>query len=398
MWIIYLKEMRELLREHKTLIFTVLIPVFAIPVVTFGFGFIASKLSEQAQTSVMEYAIVGAAHAPGLSEQFSKDKSFREVRLSPATSVEKAIEDETVKFVLELPPGLETALQANQQARLGLHFNSASSGDITRSRVTAVIDAYSKGLRERQLSSLNLNQSQLEFVMRPIDIDERSTANQRERVGSLIGGILPYFLLIVCLMAAMYPSIDLGAGEKENGTLETLLLAPIPRSEAVMGKFMVLLTIGFTSSVLMVASIGVLFGVFGAAVDPELAEIASAISFADLCVLALMLIPASAMFAAVLLSMSIYARSYKEASGMMQPMLMLIIFPVILALLPGVELTWLWAAVPLTNIALAMKEVVKGTLDYQMLLMIMSSSTVIAGSLLLMCRWWFSREEVLFRD
>ncbi|MBQ5949416.1 ABC transporter permease [Massilia sp. ST3] len=398
MWTIYLKEMRELLGETKTLIFTVLIPVFAIPVLTLGFGFVAAKLSEQAQNKVMEYAIVGAPNAPGLSEEFAKDKSFREVRLSPATSVKQAIEDDTVKFVLEVPPGLDTALQANQQARLRLHFNAASSGDVTRERVAKVVEAYGEKLREQQLPSLRLNQAQLDFVLLPIAIDEQSTANQRERIGALAGGLLPYFLLIVCLMAAMYPSIDLGAGEKENGTLETLLLAPIPRSHAVMGKFMVLLTIGFTSSVLMVASIGVLFGVFGSAVDRDLAEVASAIGFVDLCALALMLVPACAMFASVLLSMSIYARSYKEASGMMQPMLMLTILPVVLAMLPGVELNWMWATVPLTNIALAMKEVVKGTLDYRMLAMIMTSSILIAGALLMWCRWWFGREEVLFRD
>ena len=118
----------------------------------------------------------------------------------------------------------------------------------------------------------------------------------------------------------------------------------------------------------------------------------------DLALVALMLVPTAAIFAAVLLSMSIYAKSYKEAAGMMQPMMIVTILPVILAMVPGVELSWLWASVPLTNVALAMKEIVKGTMDHQKFLMILFSSSVIAGVLLTWCRWWFNREEILFRD
>jgi sodium transport system permease protein len=74
------------------------------------------------------------------------------------------------------------------------------------------------------------------------------------------------------------------------------------------------------------------------------------------------------------------------------------LLPVILALMPGVELNWFWASIPLTNVSLAMKEIIKGTLDYRLLLMILGTSTLIACALLSFCRWWFSREAVLFRD
>ena len=74
------------------------------------------------------------------------------------------------------------------------------------------------------------------------------------------------------------------------------------------------------------------------------------------------------------------------------------ILPIVLAMLPGVELNWFWSMVPLTNVSLAMKELVKGTMDYRMFAAILLSTTVIAGALLAWCRWWFTREEVLFRN
>lgn len=398
MWTVYLKDLRELLRDFKTIVFTVLIPVIALPLIATGFVFVASKLADKAGSADIKYALVGAQHSPGLSARFGAVKSFREVKLDAGTSYAAAIADERVKFVLVIPPGFEDAVGSNRQASVTLHFNGAESGDVTRRRVSRVIDDYNDTAREKRLPSLRIDKSELAFVLNPIRIEERSTANERERIGAVVGGMLPYILLLVCLLAAMFPAIELAAGEKENGTLETLLLAPIPRTELVMGKFMVLFSVGLTSAILMIGSLGVLFGMFGEALGPQMAAVASSLGVLDLSMLALMLVPTAAIFASVLLSLSIYAKSYKEASGWMQPMIVVAIMPVMLAVVPGVQLDWIWAAVPLTNIALAMKEVVKGTLDYRMLLMILLSTSFVAGVLLAWCRWWFNREEVLFRN
>jgi len=109
-------------------------------------------------------------------------------------------------------------------------------------------------------------------------------------------------------------------------------------------------------------------------------------------------VPTAAIFAAVLLSISVYAKSYKEAAGLISPLIIVTILPTLVALLPGVELNWKWAMVPLTNVSLAMKELVKGTMDYRMFSVILLSTTVTAGLLLALCRWWFNREQVLFRN
>ena len=117
----------------------------------------------------------------------------------------------------------------------------------------------------------------------------------------------------------------------------------------------------------------------------------------DLVLLALMLIPVAAIFAALLLSISIFARNSAEASTLISPFGIVLIVPAALAMLPGVELNWFWAWVPVTNISLAMKELLKGTMDYTMLVAILTSSTLIAGGLLFFCAKWFNRESVLFR-
>lgn len=398
MWTIYLKELLELARDRKTFFFTIFVPVIAMPLIFAGFGMLTSTMFKQAEHAQMAYAVFGKEHAPLLAARFAKEKNLRQVTLAEVGDIKRAIGDDRIKFALVIPAGLEDGLARHQQGVVELHYNSASAVDMTRKRVMAVIGAQNVALRQQALPALNLQPQQLRFALDPIALQDRSTANKREQTGAMIGGMVPYILLMVCLISAMYPAIDTGAGEKERGTLETLLLAPVPRTNIVLAKFLMLFTVGLTSALLMIASLGLLMIFGGTLLSADIASMARSIGLLDLAMVALMLVPTAAIFAAILLSISVYAKSYKEATGMISPLMIVTVLPTLVALLPGVELNWKWAMVPLTNVSLAMKELVKGTMDYNMLWVIMLSTTVTAGALLTLCRWWFNREEVLFRN
>jgi sodium transport system permease protein len=398
MWTIYLKELLELARDRKTFFFTIFIPVVAMPLIFAGFGVLSSSMFKQASEAPMAYAIFGKQHAPLLAARFAGAPGLREVALAGPGEIRRAILDERIKFALVLPAGLDDTLARHRQGVIALHYNSAATIDMTRRRVLAVIGGHNQALRALALPALNLQPEQLRFALDPITVEDHSTADKREQTGAVIGGMLPYILLMVCLISAMYPAIDTGAGEKERGTLETLLLAPVSRSRIVLAKFLMLFTVGLTSALLMIASLGALLVFGGALMGGDVAHMARAIGPLDLALVALMLVPTAAMFAAILLSISVYAKSYKEATGLISPLMIVTVLPTLGALRPGVELNWKWAMVPLTNVSLAMKELVKGTMDYSMLSVILLSTTVSAGALLALCRWWFSREEVLFRN
>ena len=398
MWTIYLKELLELVRDRKTFFFTVFVPVIAMPLIFTGFGMLSTNMFKQASQAQMTYAMFGKEHAPQLAARFAEEKGLREVVLSGPDEIKRAIGDDRIKFALVIPADLESTLARHQQGVIELHYNSASAIDMTRKRVTTVLGNHNNAVRELALPALNLNKDQLRFALDPIKLEDRTTANKREQTGAMIGGLVPYILLMVCLVSAMYPAIDTGAGEKERGTLETLLLAPVSRTSIVLAKFLMLFTVGLTSALLMIASLGGLL-IFGESLmSGDVAQMARSIGLFDLAMVALMLVPTAAMFAAILLSISVYAKSYKEASGLISPLMIVTILPTLAALLPGVEMNWKWAMVPLTNVSLAMKELVKGTMDYSMLSVIMLSTTVTAGALLALCRWWFNREAVLFRN
>lgn len=198
-------------------------------------------------------------------------------------------------------------------------------------------------------------------------------------------------------MGAIYPGIDLGAGEKERGSLETLLSTPAKRIDIVIGKFLVVMT-----SSIVTASIGILSLILTVQFLPDIpAEYLSAISQmfdAKIIILLLTLIlPLSIFFSAIILSLSIYAKSFKEAQSIITPLNMVIIFPAIFGLIPGVELNFKTALIPIMNVSLATKEVLAGTINPFLLTEVYLSLFACALISLLFCIKWFQREETLFR-
>jgi len=396
---IYLKEMKEVLRDRKTLIFMVALPTLVVPLLmNVMIGFIV-KAEKKAQTETLTFAVFGAEHLPDLASAFSEEKGFEKVNIPTQEAIVSAIEENKIKFGLVIPQTAPEQFERGEQVAVQFYYNNASVTSRVRNRAGKVIREFGERYRSERLAGLGLDTPQeQEHLLNPITIEEHNTADMREVLGERVGGILPYMFIIFCFMGAMYPAIDLGAGEKERGTLETLLLAPIRRYQIVLGKFFVIFTTGVTAALLCLTSFGVMLASKGQDITGELGEVIASVSVVDLVLIAAMLIPTAAMFAALLLSVSIYAKSFKEASAYCGPLNFLAIVPAFIAMLPMVKLDWYWAMVPITNISLAIKELIKGTMNYEMLTAILGSSVVIAGALLFFCSRWFEREAVLFRQ
>ncbi len=396
---IYLKEMKEVLRDRKTLIFMVLLPTIIVPILMNLMIKFVMKAEKKASEEILSYAIFGAEYMPDLAETFTVDEGFEKVDVGSTEKITPAIEENKIKFGLVIPESARQQLENGKQVIVHFYFSNVSVASKVRDRTSRVIHQFSDNYRSERLKNLGLDTTEKqEHLLTPIKIEEHNTANKRAMLGERVGGMLPYLFIIFCFMGAMYPAIDLGAGEKERGTLETLLLAPIKRYQIVLGKFFVIFTTGVTAALLCLTSLGFMLATKAQQITGELGQIIASISVVDLVLIAAMLIPTAAMFAALLLSISIYAKSFKEASSYCGPLNLFVIAPAFIAMFPIVKLDWKWAMVPITNISLAIKELIKGTMDYHMLIVILASSITIAGALLLFCTKWFERESVLFRE
>ena len=198
-------------------------------------------------------------------------------------------------------------------------------------------------------------------------------------------------------MGAMYPALDLGAGEKERGTIETLLTSPAGRMEILLGKLGVISLSGFLSAISGI--IGLFVGLqFMTELPLEIiTTMRSIIEVKTIALILSLIVPVSIFFSAILLSISFYAKSFKEAQSLVTPINILILFPALIGLIPGVELNWKTALIPIVNIALVTKEIIAETVSGVLLLEVYGSMIILAVVGLFFTRWWFNREEVIFR-
>ncbi len=406
-WIIFRKDLIEVLRDRRTLLFMLALPLVVIPLLLEGAAYFTLEAERKAASETLRYALfegdAESASVPGLAQALADNDGFEQVAFTDRAGITDAVAGGELDFALVVEDVVGAADdQAGVQYRLALYYDNASSSDKARERASALIATLSERIRATRLEALGIDGSGggQQRLLEPIQVTARGAAEMRAFLGEIIGRILPYFFIIFCYLGALYPAVDLAAGEKERGTLETLLLVPVERHRIVLGKFLVVFVAGATAAILSLLSLGVWVGYRASTLVGDLSVVGPvlrSIGALDLILIATMLVPAAAMFAALLLSISIYARSFKEAQSYAVPLNLLIVMPAVIAMLPGIELTWGWAMVPITNLSLAIKELVKGTMDYTMLAAILGSSFVLAGLMLTFCTWWFRREQVLFR-
>jgi len=199
-------------------------------------------------------------------------------------------------------------------------------------------------------------------------------------------------------MGAMYPALDLGAGEKERGTLETILASPATRFEILLGKFGVIAAFGITSA--LMGMMGMFLGIqFNTDIPPELQQvIGEIVNFRIIGTVISLIIPVAIFFGAFLLSISIFARTFKEAQSIIAPFNILIILPALIGAMPGIELNGITAAIPIINISLATKEIIAGTISGVLLTEVYISQVLLALLGILLATRWFNKEEIIFRN
>ena len=195
----------------------------------------------------------------------------------------------------------------------------------------------------------------------------------------------------------MYPALGLGAGEKERGTLETILTSPASILEILTGKFVAVSFFGIMSAVFGI--LGMLAAVnFNPNIPEEIITIAmSILTFKTIFLILTLLIPITLFFAAFLLAISFYAKTFKEAQSIMGPLNILIIIPVFIGMMPGVILEPLTAWIPILNVSLAMNDIIAGTLSFKLYIEVMLSLLFFTGCSLWLSTKFVSREEIIFR-
>lgn len=402
-WTVYGKELRDSLRDRRTLLSMIAFPVLVIPAITFGFGFMSFKAVKKASEEVPRVMILGDASATGLRQVLEKSSKLEIVPSAPDYA--QQISSKRIRAAVEIPAEFETALADGASSKVKIYtFEGELKSGFAAGEIDRILREYRDGLVSEQLTARGLTGT---FV-RPFDIQRQNVAAPEKVGGNLFGGLIPYALILLSFIGAMYPAIDLTAGEKERGTMETILCSPVGRLELVLGKFLTVLS----ASLFTVAASMISLGLSGLGLASLVANQAVAAAKAGstmakegmpmidpigLLGVLVMIIPVAIMFAAIIFTVSLFAKSHKEAQTYISPFMVVIILPAVAALLPGVELNAKLALIPILNVSLVSKEMVSGVFPFGMMALIFASSCLYSAAALAIAVKMFNRESVLFR-
>ncbi|HEY5079468.1 MAG TPA: ABC transporter permease [Opitutaceae bacterium] len=388
---IYAKEIRDLLRDRRTVISTIVIPTVVMPLIVFGFISLASKIVTQARSEVPRVMMIGGADSPGIRSKLETSGKFRMEKASP--DWKDLISDKRIRAAIEIPDGFDKALDAGSAPAITLyHYQGEMKSGLAVDQLQRFLTDLRNGATAKLLSDKGLPAT----IAKPFEVREVNVAPPEKVGGNLFGGIVPYFIIILCMSGAMYPAMDLTAGEKERGTMEMLLCSPAARTDIVLGKFLTVLTGSISAVVFSLTSMFVTLVFIGPALAVGAALIPRIAPLGILGVLG-MVTPVAVLFSAILFTTSLFAKSFKEAQSYVTPMMMVVIMPAIAGMLPGVELNYRLAMVPILNISLVSKEMLSGVWHWNYIAMIFGSTALYAAVALAVAVRMFKREDVIFR-
>jgi len=390
--IVFKKEILDIYRDKKTLIVGILVPLILFPII---FGFMGKGMGNDKETVTKSTTIA-------IVDQYnSKLKAFLEskdnIKVIDVDDIEKAVDKGKIFVAVTIPKGFDDAIKNEKSANLEIYYDSSSSkSSMVLNIVSSYVKEYSKLIVTKRLNARNIDTS----ILSPINIKTRAAVKESEGLGKMIlSMILPMMIIIYCSTGPLPVAIDLGAGEKERGTLEPLLTTQVGRMSLLWGKFFAITVMG------MITVLAYLIGIYIAMlISPEMfgavdGALSVTIGLTQFIVIAVFAILTTMIFAALELSISIYARSFKEAQTYLTPLTLIGMFAAFSSYLIDVKIAGIhWFVLPIINATAVLKEITMGITNYTHIGLAVFSSLIYMVIAISIARYMFSRERVIFRS
>ncbi len=436
--LILCREVRDQARDRRTLFMIAVLPLLLYPLL----GVSLLQVAQFTQHQSTRVLVVGAPHLDNLPPLFENQRfsgalfAGRDTadlldlvfapgeagkggpdRLGPRAAAQAQVEAGSYEAALYFPADFAARLQAFRlavhhavegRAKRGLgceptappkipspeiiYTTANERSQVAYVRLSGVLQRWTAVIGDENLAASGVSVR----AIHPFALESADLAGASGHQGAALWSkTLPVLLLLWALTGAFYPAVDLCAGEKERGTLETLLSSPAQRSEIVFGKLLTVMLFSIVTTVLNLLSMAItgwiVLSNLQAVGLPPLAAMAA---------LGVALLPIAALFSAVCLAVAAFARSTKEGQYYLMPVLMLTMPLVVLPMSPGVELNLGNSLIPVTGVVLLLRCILEG--DYWRALQF---SPMVAAVTLAACwaavRWaveQFNSEAVLFRE
>jgi len=425
---IAVKELREALRDRRTLFIMVGIPILMYPLMLIGMSKLEESQEAAQKARVSRVAVWGDSTST-LLERLARNKD----KLEPLVweGVPADIREKLTKGLVKAPPPLPLALDdidpekrpkpnledpvvkaaqgviLNRQAdavlvlwpQFSANVQSGAAGtasifyDSVRPESHKARDRVSDELRqwrEDVRTSREQNQKLATGFILGVDIQTQDIAPPKRKSGMILGMILPYMLISFSVLGGFYAAIDMTAGEKERGTMQTLLCAPLESLEIITGKFLAVWGITIITTVINLISLATTFARIRFIPGMQMS-----ISMSSLLLTFLLLLPITFMVTAVFLAVGAFAKDFKEGQSYLMPVFMVLIIPIFFTMSPGIELNRYLAFVPVVNISLLIRQIFLSEWKPDLLFLALLSAFCYASLTLVFAARVFERNNLL---
>jgi sodium transport system permease protein len=355
---------------------------------------LARELEEHSRTSVMLDEVDAVLI---VKPEFSDQLKTRLAANANAEEVHSNADGKTQEDLNVIPPSMPELRVDGLQLITNL---ARDQSQVAQRRVDIILDRWQEDWVAVQLQSAGMNPRLVE----PLFVTQTDTAPTSVRRAMMWSKVLPFVMLVWALTGAFYPAIDLCAGEKERGTLETLLSSPARRREIVWGKLLTISVFSIGSALLNLLSMhltaGIMVNKLASAGSPELAQALGPMPIHALGWLVLLLLPMAAFFSALALAVAALARSTKEGQYYLMPLLLVTLPLVALPMIPSLELSLGTSLVPVSGAVFLVRSLIEGRYT-EALIHLPAVALVTAVCCWLSIRWairQFESESVMFRE
>jgi sodium transport system permease protein len=463
--LIFSKELKDTLRDRRTLFIMILLPILLYPILIIAVTQIVAVQTMSLRSQVYKVKIWNAKDAPSLGkllESYAAGKPNPNVDPDKKNSAPHPLDgvrrleilwentayafpglqaldgnaaagnatdsgvmpDETgiIELVrrgidsrkfyagMFVPPGFEEKLRKGGNAALIIVYDSTNERSkeaglrLRRFAREWYIEPLERSRQKDILARAGMSERDLRYF-RPVEIPRRDLASPTAQIRYFIAMVLPMMLITMVLTGAFYPAIDLSAGEKERGTMETLLVSPASRLEIVLGKYFTVGVIALVTALLNILSLGFTFLFLAATMMP--AEVVQApgtvaggavVGFGAVAAMFIVMLPLAALFSALALAISSFARSFKEGQNYLTPFLVLVTLPAMASMVPGISLTAGTCLVPVFNTSLLFKSLLMQKAEMLHIVLVFGSNALYAAFAINWTVHLFQREEILFRS
>ena len=389
---LFKREIRDIFRDKKTMIMMVLLPLILYPLLIVGVAMLSTAIMQSQEEKTY---LVAFEECEDLEKEITAILSEKQKEIGYMVEV---VDEASCKEALETEKIDAYVTMSGKEIQI--NYLSAREKSATASgALDEALDVYKASLTKQQIEAAGLD---AEEILNPVKVSNADMSTAEESVGSMIGMMMPFFIITMILLGAIYPAIDVTAGEKERGTLETLLTLPVTNFEMIMSKFLAVSCIACVSAILNVISMGgamafLITSSLASATDMNI-EFDFSVFLPGILFTILVMMVFALFVTAVCMCTCVFAKNFKEANNYSTPLLMVFMFASYAPVLPDMELTAKTAAIPVVNVALLVAGLFEFNYNYALFGVVLVSNVVYSLLTVMVLGRIYNSEAVLFSE